>query len=168
MCMTCRTEVEIAKASAFKVFTRDKEGLLQSVFRSTFKYGLKYPSNERIRVDTEEANFFAFEAFENAISIARQGRSRWDIVGGGLIVLPVTLFEVVITGQYHVPSGDSQCLDGYYPAFEAKEIEVHDTEETRDQFYDAILQGYFKYARMSAIEKEALIYQSPNLESLLN
>ena len=57
MCLSQRKEVEITKADAFKIFTRDKEGLLQSVFASTFKSGLKYPSNERIRVDVEEANF---------------------------------------------------------------------------------------------------------------
>lgn len=169
MCLTQRKEVEITRADAFKIFTRDKEGLLQSVFASTFKGGLKYPSNERIRVDVEEANFFALEGFKEAVSIAREGRRKWNMVRGDLIVLPVTLFEVVATGKYHVPSGDPQCLDGYYPAFEAKEIQVNDTQETRDQFYTAVVVQYFnktKYS-MSAIDKEALIHHMPHMAGSL-
>ena len=92
------------------------------------------------------------------------------MVRGDLIVLPVTLFEVVATGKYHVPSGDPQCLDGYYSAFEAKEILVHDTEETRGQFYDAVVAGYFRLAKysMSAIDKEAFVYHMPQLAERLN
>lgn len=167
MCMTCRVEklVSLVPQDAFKVFTRTKEGQLQSVFVPTFKPGLVYPPNERIRVDTEEANFFAFENFKEAISIARQGRRRWNMVQGDLIVLPVTLHEIVATGKYHVESDDPQCLDGYYPAFEAKEIVVHDTEETRNAFHDAVLAQWFSMSKytMSRIEKESIVARIPYL-----
>lgn len=169
MCMTQRVAseklVSLVPQSAFKVFSRTKEGQLQSVFVPTFKAGLIYPPNQRIRVDTEDATFFAFENFKNAISIARQGRKRWNMVNGDLIVLPVTMHEIVATGKYHVPSEDIQCMDGYYPAFESKEIEVHDSEENRNAFYDAVLSqwlGLSKYG-MSKIEKEAFAARIPHL-----
>ena len=169
MCLTSRNDVALAEASGFKIFTRDGEGLLQSVFTSTFREGLKYSPNRRIRVDPEEATFFAFEKFENAISIAREGRSRWNMVRGGLIVLPVTLFEVVATGKYHVPSDDIQCMDGYYPAFQSKEIIVHDNPETRSQFHDEVLTDWLKDKKygMSAIEKEAFRIRVPHLAAVL-
>jgi len=168
MCMTNKKEVSIEEVSAFKIFTRDKDGLLQSSFIPTFKEGLKYTPNERIHVDVEDATFFAFEKINNAISIARQGRKRWRFVEGGLIVLPVTLYDVVSTGSYFVRSEDSQCLDGYYPAFESKEIVVHDSEENRNQFYDAIIQHWYVLAKfsMSAIDKEALFSRFPHLSSI--
>jgi hypothetical protein len=168
MCLSSRKEVQIDKVDAFKVFTRDNQGLLQSVFAPTFKSGLKYPSNERIRVDTDEANFFAFAEFKNAISIARQGRRRWNMVKGGIIVLPVTMYEIVAEGKYHVPSDDPQTMDGYYPAFEAKEIQLHDNQETRNAFYDEVLRQYLDLSQysMSAIEKEAFRHRLPHIEIL--
>jgi hypothetical protein len=157
--------VSLVPQSAYKVFSRNKEGQLQSVFVPTFKAGLIYPPNERIRVDAEDATFFAFENFKSAISIARQGRKRWNMVNGDLIVLPVTMHEIVATGKYHVPSEDIQCLDGYYPAFESKEIEVHDSEENRNAFYDAVLSQWLKTAQyaMSKIDKEAFAARVPHL-----
>jgi len=169
MCMTQRVAseklVSLVPQSAYKVFSRTKDGQLQSVFVPTFKAGLIYPPNQRIRVDTEDATFFAFENFKNAISIARQGRKRWNMVNGDLIVLPVTMHEIVATGKYHVPSEDIQCLDGYYPAFESKEIEVHDSEENRNAFYDAVLSQWLKTAQygMSKIDKEAFAARVPHL-----
>lgn len=165
MCMINRKQVSIEKVSAFKVFTRDKDGLLQSVFVPTFKDGLKYPSNERIRVDSEESNFFAFESFDTAIFIARQGRRKWNMVKGKLIVLPVTMFEVVSKGEYFSKSEDIQCMDSYYPSFESKEIIVHDTEETRNQFYNSVLKQWLNSCKhfMSNIEKEALVNSAPHL-----
>jgi len=157
--------VSLVPQDAFKVFSRTKDGQLQSVFVPTFKVGLIYPPNERIRVDTEDATFFAFENFKNAISIARQGRKRWNMVNGDLIVLPVTMNEIVATGKYFVRSEDVQCLDGFYPALESKEIIVHDTEENRNAFYDAVLSqwlGLQKYS-MSKIEKEAFAARIPHL-----
>jgi len=169
MCLTQKNDVDIPKIGAFKVFTRDGNGLLQSVFASTFKSGLKYPSNERIRVDAEDSSFFAFALFEEAVRLARQGRRRWNIVRGDLIVLPVTLHEVVIQGKYHIPSDDPQCLDGYYGAYQSKEVEVHDTPVTRDDFHREVLRQHLRLARysMSFIEKEAFSHFIPEFESVL-
>lgn len=173
MCMTQRVTseklVSLVPQDAFKVFSRTKEGELQSVFVPTFKAGLIYPPDERIRVDTEEATFFAFKKFEDAISIARQGRKRWNMVNSDLIVLPVTMHEIVATGKYHVPSEDIQCMDGYYPAFESKEIIVHDSKENRNAFYDAVLSQWLELAKygMSKIEKDALVARIPQLAKSL-
>lgn len=168
MCMTMKKEVSIEEVSAFKIFTRDENGLLQSSFIPTFKEGLKYTPNERTRVDVEDATFFAFEKIHNAISIARQGRRKWNLVKGGLIVLPVTLYDVVSTGKYFVSSDDPQCMDSYYPAFESKEIVVHDSVENRNQFYDAIIRHWYVLAKlsMSKIDKEALFARFPHLLSI--
>ena len=165
MCLSGRMNVSIPEMKAFKVFARNEKGLLHSVFVPTFKPGLKYPANERIRVDTEEANFFAFGEFKHAVSVARAGRRTFNMVKGDLIVLPVTLHEVVMSGTYYVPSGDPQCMDGHYPAFESKEIFVHDTPEARKQFYDATLSQWFRMAKhsMSAIERESVLYYMPQL-----
>jgi hypothetical protein len=173
MCMTQRKVsdklVSLVPQSAFKIFSLNKEGQLQSVFVPTFKPGLVYPPNQRIRVDAEDAAFFAFEDFKTAVSIARQGRKRWNMVNGDLIVLPVTMHEMVATGKYHVPSEDVQCLDGYYPAFESKEIEVHDSEENRNIFYDAVLSHWLKTAQygMSKIDKKAFAARIPHLAEVL-
>lgn len=169
MCLTQRNEVAVPEVNGFKIFSRTKTGQLQSVFVPTFKEGLIYPSNQRIRVDTEESNFFAFGNFREAISIAREGRRKWRMVNGNLLVLPVTLYEVVAKGTYHVPSDDIQCLDGYYPAFESKEIIVHDTNETRNAFYDATLEQWLNSSRhsMSIIEKEAFTTRVPHLAAFV-
>lgn len=168
MCMTRRKEVEIEQVDAFKVFTRNEQGRLQSVFAPTFKSGLTYPPNERIRVDTDEATFFAFAEFRRAVGIARQGRRKWNMVRGGIIVLPVTMYEVVAEGEYHVASDDPQCMDGYYPAFESKEIQVNDSQEARNAFYDEVLRQYLDLSQysMSAIEKEAFRHRLPHIEIL--
>lgn len=166
MCMSYRKEISLSEVSAFKLFTLDFEGSLQSAFAPTFKEGLKYPSNRRIRVDNEEASFFAFKIFGEAVAIAHQGRRYWNLVTNKLIVLPVTLYEVIIEGKYHVPSEDIQCLDGYYPAYESKEIIVHDNKEVRNKFYDGILQRYFnlKFAGLSKVEKEAFQFRLPHIK----
>lgn len=165
MCMTGRQDCDVSEVNGFKIFSRDNTGQLQSVFVPTFKAGLKYPPNQRIRVDAEESTFFAFEQFKHAISIAREGRRRWNMVNGDLIVLPVTMYQVVAKGTYHVHSDDPQCLDGYYPAYESKEIIVHDTQATRNQFYDATLAQWLSTAQygMSRIDKEAFRNRVPHL-----
>ena len=170
MCLVNRKASDLSEVSAFKIFTRDGEGQLQSVFKSTFKKGLAYAPNERIRVDKEDANFFAFEELRDAIWIAREGRRKWNMVGGELIVLPVTLFDVSFTGKYYVPSDDIQCVDGYWPAFEAKGIIVHDTPQSRDVFHLAVLEGQFRSAKhgMSMIDKKALLHFIPSLAETLN
>ncbi len=165
MCLSMRNSVAIPEVSAYKVFTRDAEDRLQSVFAPTFKPGLKYPANQRIRVDAEDASFFAFEQLRDAISITRQGRRRWNMVDGALIVLPVTMYEVVATGKYHVPSDDVQCLDGYYPALEAKELIVHDSDETRNRFYLEIVVDWLNSQKYSIrkVEREAICRLIPQL-----
>ncbi len=169
MCLTSSKEVSIAEVEAFKVFTRDSLGLLQSTFVPTFKCGLKYPSNERIRVDEEDASDFAFSLFKNATSIDRAGRRKWNMLKVKLILLPVTMYDVVTEGKYHVTSDDPQSLDGYYAAFQSKEIEVHDTKETRDDFHREVMGQYLRLSRhsMSFIEKEAFSHFVPELESVL-
>lgn len=169
MCMTLQQQIKLPKVQAFKVFTRDEGGFLQSAFLPAFKKGLKYPSNRQIRVNDEDVTFFAFENFKDAVTIARQGRSKWNMVAGKIIALPVTLYEVVTKGQYHVQSEDIQCCDGYYQAFESKEIIVHDTTETRNQFYDAVLSRWIGdfVCRMSQIEKEALRIRIPHLAQVI-
>lgn len=176
MCMTSQKEVSIAEVSAFKLFTRCKQGKLRSAFARSHKNNLHYPSNEKIRVDDEEATFFAFANKRQAMSFASRARQtwygdrggqrwHWNIVSGLVIVLPVTMFEVVQEGTFHVPSGDIQCMDGYYPAYESKEILVHDTTESRNDFYDEILKRFFELKKygMSAIEKEAVRARLPHV-----
>lgn len=79
------------------------------------------------------------------------------------------MHEMVATGKYHVPSEDIQCLDGYYPAFESKEIEVHDSEENRNAFYDAVLSHWLKTAQygMSKIDKKAFVARIPHLAEVI-
>ncbi len=181
MCMTSQKEISLTEVSAFKLFTRDLDGRLRSAFAHSFKNNLFYPSNERIRVDDESSTFFAFANKKQAIGFGSRARKtwygdsagvswRWNIVNGHVIVLPVTMFEVVREGKFHVPSGDIQTMDGYYPAFESKEIIVHDTEDIRNEFYDEILYGFFKNARygMSAVEKEALNRRLPRFAECIS
>ncbi len=170
MCLTSRNAVYLPEVPAFKIFTRDEDGLLQSAFTPKFKKGLKYPANERIRVDVEDANFFAFKNINNAVRIARQGHRKRRMVKGELIVLPVTLYDVVFVGEYLVSSDDIQCLDSYYPAYESKEIVVHDSTETRNQFYDNIIRQWYGMAKynMSNIDQEALFARFPHLSSIMD
>lgn len=163
--MTNQKTVSIKEVSAFKIFTRDNEGLLQSAFLPAFKYGLKYPSNECISADTEDANFFAFANFKDALLIAHQGHKEWRMVKGKLIVLPVTMYDVVKKGKYKVQSHDAQTLDSFFPAFESKKITVHDTPQSRNDFYTSVLEQWLKNAKggMEDIEKEALAVYAPHL-----
>jgi len=169
MCLVQRKDCAIPEVNGFKMFSRDGTGQLQSVFLPTFKNGLKYLPNVRLRVDVADATFFAFAKLENAISIARQGRKRWNLVNSDIIVLPVTLYEVVAQGNYHVRSYDVQCLDGYYEAYESKEILVHDSVESRNQFYDATLKQWLSLKKydMSKIEKEAFSARVPHLANFI-
>lgn len=178
MCLCNQKQVEIEQVSAFKLFSRDKKGRLQSIFRSSYNKELFYPPNERIRVDNEENNFFAFAEKKCAIgmtnrirrpfyggSLSSYRRRHWNVVGGDPIVLPVTLFEVVNKGEFHVPSIDVQTMDGYYPVFESKEIIVHDNMETRNDFYDEVLRSFFKSNKynLSKVEKEAIKLRLPHV-----
>lgn len=168
MGITCRTKCDLPEVNGFKVFSRNEHGQLQTAFRPMLKDGLVYPPNTRIRVDNEEAAFFAFEKFKNAMTIASQGIRKWNFVNSHLIVLPVTLHEVVFKGTFHVQTEDIQCLDGYYPAFEAKEIVIHDTPENRNSFRDSVLEEWFGGKSMSKIVLEAIRDISPNLFNLLS
>lgn len=173
MGLTIKNNVEIEKQEAFKIFAKDKEGNLVSAFFMCLKKGLHYPSNERIRVDDEETGFFAFKDFDRAVSLAIQGKRswstgygqnrHWDFSTSRLIVLPVTMYEVYAQGDFHVPSGDNQVMDGYYPAFESKEIVVHDTPENVMAFHDAVIAKVIKNQRyhMTPVEKLAFETRLP-------
>lgn len=178
MCLCCQEEIEIEQVSAFKLFSRDENGKLQSIFRTSYNKDLAYPANERIRVNDEESNFFAFAEKKHALGMAGRIRRpiygfgknyRWNVVKGDPIVLPVTLFEVVKEGKFHVPSSDVQCLDGYYPVYESKEIIVHDTVENRNDFYDEIIRRFFRSNQynMSKTDKEAIKARLPHAAKLM-
>ena len=169
MCLTNRVNCQIDEVNAFKIFTRNTEGNLQSAFKNAVAALLSnhplYAVNTRIRVDNEDATFFAFESFEVATRIAMEGTRGWRFINSSLVVLPVTLYEVVSKGQFWVLSGDPQCLDGYYPAYESKEIVVHDSAENRALFQDQIIKGWFRRSSysLSTIEKEAIRDRLPIL-----
>lgn len=169
MCLDTRTKCTIDQKNGFKIFTIDEDGSLQSTFRSTFVKGLKYPPNEKIRVNPEEATFFAFENIGHAITIAREGTRKWAMVSNNIIVLPVTCFEVVATGTYRKRSDDIQSMDGYYPAFEAKEIIVHDNPENRNIFQDYLIKTWISRQKhgMSKIEKDAFQNRLPQFADAL-
>ena len=169
MCLKHRKENIQPEVNAFKIFSRSKTGELKSVFAPSYKDDLIYPSNQRIRVNPEESTFFAFESYTFAVRIAREGLKKWRMVSDCLVVLPVTLFEVVAKGDFWVPSDDIQSLDGYYPAFESKEIIVHDSEENRALFHNAVLASWFKKNSygMSRIEKEAFSICVPQFYEFL-
>ena len=157
MCLTNRVNCQIDEVNAFKIFTRNTEGNLQSAFKNAVAALLSnhplYAANQRIRVNNEDSTFFAFESFDVASCIAMEGTRGWRFINSSLVVLPVTLYEVVSKGQFWVPSGDPQCLDGYYPAYESKEIVVHDSAENRALFQDQIIRSSYS---LSTIEKEAI------------
>lgn len=159
MCLSCRTEVQIAEQHAFKIFTIDEEGRLQSAFQTSYKEGLYYRPNEKMRVDVEDANFFAFKELKNATSVITTFR------GNNAIILPVTLYNVVAKGYMIMRSRDPQCMDGYYDAFEAKEIVVHDTPRNRAAFYDSIIVKFLDNCRwglhLSPLVKLALTQYIP-------
>jgi hypothetical protein len=173
MCLTNRTNCQIDELDAFKIFTRDKDGNLQSAFLSAVvnskSYLPLYTANQQIRVDDENATFFALQSFDVAARIAIEGTSKWRVLNGRLLALPVTLYEVVAKGQFWSPSGDPQCLDGYYQAYESKEIVVHDSPENRAKFYDRVLEGWFRENsyRLTTIEKEAIRDRLPILAAHL-
>lgn len=173
MCMTCSKEVNIGQLEAFKIFAKDEEGRLISAFTMARKDGLFYPANERIRVDDEETGFFAFKEFNRAVSLAIRGRRSWTNDFGTrynwnwstsqLIVLPVTMFEVYSEGKFRVPSGDPQCMDGYYPAYESKEIIVRDTPHNVNEFHDAVISRVVKDRELfwTPVEKQAFFSRLP-------
>lgn len=134
MCLDCATPTDLQSVSAFKVFGQDREGRLTSCFLGAKKSGQFYPPNQRITVDSQEASFFAFDAMESAVRIVRAGKMEWRFVDGSLLILPVTLYGTIHKGNFYVPSRDIQCMDGYYPAFTATEIEVHDSPDNRRVF----------------------------------
>jgi len=161
--MTCEKPVEILQVEAYKIFIRNEHEELQTAFAGAFKHDLVYAPNKRIQVDDEKACFFAFKNFQHALSIVSSGIRTWRFVSDRLMVLPVTLFHVVTEGKFHVPSDDPQCMDGYYPAFESKEIKVHDNTSARSTFFDEVIVKYFKHVRMSKIEREAFNRRLPEI-----
>lgn len=175
MCMTGVQDVKIGKVDAWKVFSVH-EGKLQPTFKNarqnadgTPKEQLFYETNKKIRVLPEEATFFAFEQFGHACRLANDGNRQrsycpdrggdgqqsWNVNNNSLVILPVTLYEVVGAGKFHYPSEDIQCMDGYFPAFEAKEIEIHDSEEVRKDIALRIVKKFLKNQRLSFLQQLA-------------
>ena len=75
------------------------------------------------------------------------------------IILPVTLYDVVGKGRYKHRSNDAQCLNGYYPAYQGKEIVVHDSIETRKVVHRKILSfglERLRYSVLSNMELQSL------------
>jgi hypothetical protein len=152
MCLTGRREVQLERVEAYKVFQlqpvlyRDRT-LADIRFRSPFvKTDKVFPMNRPVRVDKEDANFFAFKEFDSAKSVVC-GINLMENASL-MMILPVTLHEVVAEGNMHSPSDDLQCMDGCYPAWEAKEIEVHNSFEARRKYYDAVLDRAYFHKRM--------------------
>lgn len=173
MCMTCTKEVSIEKVEAWKVFAVRKGKLETAFMRSRYTNGetdkpievIPYEVNQKIKVVPETSSFFAFEHFNDAYRIAEAGRYKWNTINDQLVVLPVTLYNVVTTGKFHVVSEDVQCMDGYYPAFEAKEIEIHDSDEIRRDIFRQIAKKYLQN-RMTCQSLSFLQVQA--FEQLLN
>lgn len=142
MCVTRPASIE--KVEAFKIFCKNDEGRLTTAFLQSYKEGLFYQTNQMIHVDNEKSSFFALKNFGEAVSLAKQGRTQWSDYNGNrivwnfknskIVVLPVTLYNVVGEGHFYVPSDDVQCLDGYYPIYESKDIVVHHSDELEMNF----------------------------------
>lgn len=167
MTLLMRQEVSIETVKAFKIF-HHKDGKLRSVFRPAYvdrEEDLVYVPGERMHVDKPDKTFFAFQDMDYPVKISREGRRRWNFQGSAVIVLPVTLFNVVAGGKFHIPSEDAQCVDGYAPAWESKEIIVHDSQELRETYYNSILTQWWRTARhsMGYVEKQALLARLPHL-----
>lgn len=164
MCLYQRKDVGIPEANGWKVFSINEQGQLQSTFNNAFyKYqdAIKdrypvYPANEKIRVIPEESSFFAFREFNHACNIANEAR-QWNVKNHKLIVLPVTQYEIVAEGNLWAPSNDAQVLDGYYPAYESKEILVHDSLEIRQECFMKVVLTKLErdQYRLSYLEKQA-------------
>jgi hypothetical protein len=158
MCLTCRCSVNISQMAAFKIFAIDADDRLYSPFclhrlpntyyaPDTLIDALPNPHFTRVPV------FFAFENFEHAVIIARQGANKWDMVNAPLTVLPVTLYNVVSKGTLVVRnfSHPSSTVGhthvetvAHYPAFESREIIVHDSQKNRTKFYNEVGYQYWK------------------------
>ena len=147
----------------WKVFAV-RDGKLESPFMAARHHDLNpdkpidvipYEANKQIKVEPETSTFFAFEKLDHAYDVANIGRRIWNTVNSKLIVLPVTLDEVVFEGDFYSPSQDIQCMDGYYPAYEAKIITVHDSPEIRRDLYLKIAKRRLTTATLSYFEKEA-------------
>ena len=153
MCLLRTTPISIERQPAFKIFSIHNDKL-RSAFRSSLACrGLDLNYGEgRIQVSPPDQTFFAFKSFNSALGVCRGGRRAWNFSSENLVVLPVTLYDVVQEGYLHEESDDPQCLDGWHEAYEAKEIEVHDSEENRMAFYKAVLEC----ARLNSLEKIAL------------
>lgn len=156
MCLINRKMVADESVDAWKVFAI-VDGALESPFRiaRVMRPDLKYTPNVRLRVQPEDANFYAFQDITHALNIADVGGFRWNVVNDSLLVLPVTLYFVTASGLFHSPSDDPQCMDGQYPAFEAKEIVVHDTPARRAVVWQEVVNRRLS-KHISYIERQAL------------
>lgn len=154
MCLLGTTAVSIERLPAFKVFAIKNDKLV-SAFRSSLAHrsmDLSYGTG-RIQCNPTSSTFFAFKTFGTAVGVARGGSRTWNFYNENLLVLPVTLYDVILHGYLREVSDDPQCLDVDHESYEAKGIEVHDSEENRNAFYRAVLQHSH---RLSGLEKTAL------------
>jgi hypothetical protein len=161
-----RTEIKLPEVTAYKVFAVEGDGKLKSPF---FKFNscdvdkqepreLSYDPNIRISVIPKTAAFFAFANLNHAIKLAMEASlntTRWRVIGFNLIVLRVTMYTVVASGDFIFPSGDHQILDGHYPVFESKEIKVHDSPAERMEFYREVVRKRVESLNLSHMEKNA-------------
>lgn len=146
MCMSIDSRIPVLNGpvEAFKVFSVHASGQLQSAFQVNYSPNLFYPTNKWCMVDFLTADFFAFKTFESALNIVLNP-NRWVLVSkSSLMVLPVLLQNQVKTGTFHIKSNDSQTLDTYTKAHQAKEIFVRDSIENRNKFYEECVRAFIK------------------------
>ena len=164
MCLNNRKEVQIPQVEAFKMFVVDN-GVLKSPFKMSyyndegeFVDSPPFEPEVLIQVQPADKTFFAFQRVQDACDIANaQAYKGWNVQKFTLLVLPVTLKNVVATGTLHVPSDDPQCLDGYYPCYESKEIMVHDSPEIRRDVCQKVLIHKLEHSHgLSYMERQAL------------
>lgn len=156
MCLEFVEEISLESIKAWKLFLINN-GKLESLFvnaRASVDKVVPYETNKKLKAFPETATFHAFEKFEDAFFLATE-----DAKSTPKIILPVTLYDVVGKGRYKHRSNDAQCLNGYYPAYQGKEIVVHDSIETRKVVHRKILSfglERLRYSVLSNMELQSL------------
>ena len=138
----------VLNKEAFREAEDDRKNHVWKLYRNSIKIGRI--ARSIVEASGEKVTDKEIETFVNLF------KSHFDVLNNSLVVLPVTLYEVVATGKFHRPSEDIQCMDGYFPAFEAKEIEIHDSEEIRKDISLRIAKKFLKNQRLSFLQQMAV------------
>lgn len=165
MCEPFTPNVSIDKQKAFKVFSINNNGELQTCFKNSYNSSLVYKPHTRIDVVPDTSVFFEFKEFKDAVRITDEGIRKWNFISDDLIVLPVILYDVIYEGSFVIRSDDIQYLDRNAPVFYSRSIFVIDGKDYREKFYRSIVKGLFRWCGRSRLQTKAIMETIPWINS---